>query len=215
MHVLVLCDDKWHPAAVPRAGLAPLAEQGYTFDFVEDAAGWSSAQLAGYPLTILTKANNISSANHEPWMTGELADAFAEAVRGGKGLVVIHSGTVGYRDVPTLHRLIGGGFVEHPPQCDVTVQPADAHHPLNQGVQPFTQRDEHYMMQLDAAGAEVFLTTESEHGQQPGGWTRREGAGRVCVLTPGHNLAVWQHAAFQQLLQNSLQWCVVQIGLGH
>jgi type 1 glutamine amidotransferase len=53
----------------------------------------------------------------------------------------------------------------------------------------------------------VFLTTTSEHGTQPGGWTRTEGEGRVCVLTPGHNLEVWLQPSFQALLLNTLRWC--------
>jgi hypothetical protein len=29
----------------------------------------------------------------------------------------------------------------------------------------------------------------------------------VCVLTPGHNVEVWQHPSFQALLVNGLDWC--------
>ena len=36
MRALVLCDDYWHPARTARAGLAPLAAAGLTFD--SDAA---------------------------------------------------------------------------------------------------------------------------------------------------------------------------------
>ena len=62
-------------------------------------------------------------------------------------------------------------------------------------------------MALDDAGADVFTTTNSEHGEQPGGWRRVEGSGRVAVLTPGHNLEVWLHTSFQALLLNCLRWC--------
>jgi type 1 glutamine amidotransferase len=62
-------------------------------------------------------------------------------------------------------------------------------------------------MDLDDAQADVFLAARSEHGVQPGGWTRTEGSGRVCVLTPGHNLEVWLHPAYQALILNGLQWC--------
>lgn len=33
------------------------------------------------------------------------------------------------------------------------------------------------------------------------------GAGRVCVLTPGHNPEVWSCPSFQALLRNGLRWC--------
>jgi type 1 glutamine amidotransferase len=82
-----------------------------------------------------------------------------------------------------------------------------AGHPLTAGCEPFTLHDEHYHMALDDANADVFMTTRSVHGQQPGGWARREGAGRVAVLTPGHVVDVWRHPSFQALLRNALGWC--------
>jgi type 1 glutamine amidotransferase len=54
----------------------------------------------------------------------------------------------------------------------------------------------------------VFMTTSSEHGTQPAGWTRTEGEGRVCVLSPGHNAEVWLHPSFQALLRSALLWCI-------
>lgn len=66
------------------------------------------------------------------------------------------------------------------------------------------------MIELDDAAADVFLETVSEHGTQPGGRTRREGDGRVCVLTPGHNLEVWLHPSYRTLIRNALGWCAGQ-----
>jgi len=63
------------------------------------------------------------------------------------------------------------------------------------------------MMEFDDPTADLFLTSTSEHGTQPAGWTRTEGAGRVCVLTPGHNLEIWLHPAYQALIHNALDWC--------
>jgi type 1 glutamine amidotransferase len=206
MHVLVLCDDRWHPASTPRQGLAPLEGQDFAFDYLEDARGWSPERMVSYPVTILTKSNDTTAADHTPWMTPEAELAFRDYVRGGGGLLVIHSGSASYKEQRTLRSLIGGVFDHHPPQCDVTVEPS-AGHPLAASVTPFTARDEHYMMELDAADAEIFLTTRSQHGAQPGGWTRAEGAGRVCLLTPGHNLEVWLHPAYQALLASALRWC--------
>ena len=62
-------------------------------------------------------------------------------------------------------------------------------------------------MALDDKQAEVYMTTTSEHGEQPGAWQRTEGSGRVAVLAPGHNLEVWLHSSFQVLLLNALRWC--------
>jgi type 1 glutamine amidotransferase len=155
---------------------------------------------------VLVKANHISSTNKQPWMTPEIADALRDHVRAGNGLLALHSGTAGYKETPVLRDLLGGLFVHHPKQCPVTVEP-QAGHPLTAGSVPFTEVDEHYFMEMTGEPVDCFLQTTSDHGSQPGGWTRSEGAGRVCVLTPGHNVEVWLNPGFQALLRNGLQWC--------
>jgi uncharacterized protein len=206
MRVLVLCDDYWHPARTARTGLGALRDSGCQFDWIEHAGEWSAERMAAYPLVVLTKANNISATDQQPWVTPVVEQAFSEHVRNGNGLLAIHSGTAGYTQTPLLRGLLGGVFVSHPPQCMVTVEPR-ADHPLTAGSAAFTLKDEHYHMALDDTQADVFLTTTSEHGTQPAGWTRREGAGRVAVLTPGHNVEVWLHPDFQTLIGSALRWC--------
>jgi type 1 glutamine amidotransferase len=206
MRILGICDDIWHPAQVVRKGLSGLEDYGFQFDWIENAKQWSAQQMAAYPAVILSKSNNISSANESPWMTENVQQAFLNYVRRGNGLLAIHSGTAGYEQTPVLRALLGGVFREHPEQCPVMVEPL-ANHPLSEGSQAFTLEDEHYQMDLDDHQADVFIKTKSEHGTQPGGWQRTEGDGRVCVLTPGHNLEVWQHPAYQRLLLNALRWC--------
>lgn len=206
MRVLVLCDDVWHPARVPRTGLGALPPHEFEFDWIEHAADWSAERMAAYPAVLLTKSNHTSSADKTEWMTGDVQTAFADYVRGGNGLLAVHSGTAGYQHTPILRALLGGVFIQHPAQCPVTVKPS-ATHPLSMGSAPFTLVDEHYFMALDDSQADVFAITTSEHGEQPGAWRRSEGAGRVAVLTPGHNQDVWLHPSFQTLLLNALRWC--------
>ncbi len=206
MQTLVLCDDYWHPARVPREGLGALPEDEFTFDWIENAHEWSPERMAPYPLVILTKSNNVSAADQTTWMTDTVQAALADYVRQGNGLLAIHSGTAGYEQTPVLRGLLGGVFARHPKQCPVTVEPR-AGYPLAAGSAPFTLKDEHYFMALDDPQAEVYMTTKSEHGEQPGAWTRAEGAGRVAVLTPGHNVEVWLHPSFQALLLNAMRWC--------
>jgi uncharacterized protein len=206
MKILVLCDDRWHPAATVKNGLAPLAARCFEFDFVEDARDWSAEKMARYNVVILSKSNHGSSTEHEPWMTPEIENAFLDYVRCGNGLLAIHSGTSGYQKNPTLRALLGGVFVRHPPQCETMIVPCESH-VLCDASTRFAVWDEHYFMELDDKAADVFLTTESEHGAQPAGWTRAEGEGRVCILTPGHNLDVWLHPSYQVLIENALRWC--------
>lgn len=207
MKTLILCDDYWHPARVPREGLRVLAGDEFTFDWIENARDWSADLMLTYPLVILTKSNNVSAADRTAWMTEPVQRAFCDYVRRGNGLLAIHSGTAEYEHSPLLRSLLGGVFIRHPEQCPVSVIPLEGH-PLTAGIAPFTlERDEHYFMALDDPQADVFVATRSEHGEQPGAWRRLEGQGRVAVLTPGHNLEVWLHPSFQALLDKCLSWC--------
>jgi type 1 glutamine amidotransferase len=205
MQVLVLCGDRWHPPEVVGGGLESLRQTGLSFDLVESMTGWSVGHLENYPAVLLTKSNNVSVSDQSHWMTPAIEEAFKRYVHSGGGLLAVHSGTAEYENNPVLRGLLGGVFASHPEQCPVTVS-GKADHPLCVGSEPFTLKDEQYFMEMDDPEADVFLTTISEHGEQSGGWTRTEGQGRVCVLTPGHNLEVWQHPSFQRLLVNALSW---------
>jgi type 1 glutamine amidotransferase len=206
MKALVFCDDYWHPARIAREGLGALTGTEFTFDWIEKTRDWSPETMLNYPVVILTKSNNVSSIDQTGWMTDRVQAAFLEYVHNGHGLLAIHSGTAEYDQIPVLRRLLGGVFHHHPEQCPVTVTP-HAGHPLSAGSAPFTLKDEQYFMTMDDPEVDVFVTTTSEHGEQPGAWRHVEGNGRVAVLTPGHNLEVWLHPSFQALLINSLRWC--------
>ncbi len=159
-----------------------------------------------YPVVVLTKSDNLSSSDPSGWISDSVQASLSAYVQRGNGLFAIHSGTAGYEQKPVLRALLGGVFAYHPEQCPVTVTPHLAH-PLCDGSAPFTLQDEHYFMAMDDPGADVFIMTSSANGEQPGGWRRTVGEGRVAVLTPGHNLDVWLHPSFQALLRNALRWC--------
>ncbi len=211
MNILVLCGDAWHQPEVAQKGLSALAGRDFKFDWIEDTRGWTAENLNSYPLVILTKSDNASVKDKTHWMTDSVQSAFSEYVHSGNGLLAIHSGTAEYEQKPIIRSLLGGVFLQHPEQCPVTMEPAD-NHLLCRGVAPFTLMDEHYFMALDDPQADVFLTTSSINGEQPGGWRRVVGKGRVAVLTPGHNLDVWLHPSFQALLGNTIWWCGNQQG---
>ncbi|MBB3129617.1 type 1 glutamine amidotransferase [Paenibacillus rhizosphaerae] len=210
MNILVLCDDNWHPADVVKGGLEPLRTRGFDFHYIlETDAEWQDSLerlLTEYDLLILAKSNRVSAVKEHPWIIDSTGGLLQRYVSAGGGLLVLHSGTVGYPDMEDMCGLIGGVFHHHPEQCPVTVEPVQDTE-ITRGIQAFTVQDEHYFMDMtDPTNVDIFMVTRSGHGEQPGGWTRMEGGGRVCVLTPGHNLAVWLHPGYQQLLQQALTW---------
>lgn len=205
--VWVLTDDRWHPGQVVIDGLRPLESAGYSFTFTKKIERIDLATLRQHPVVVLSKSNNTTQEDLEPWATAEVQKAFDDYVNEGGSLLVLHSGAASYQDEPILRELIGGMFVHHPEQCPVTVK-AKGSHPITEGFEAFTEKDEHYFMDTYDPNAVHILETESEHGTETGGWTRTHGKGKICVLTPGHNLPVWLNPEYQKLLKNALKWCL-------
>mgnify|MGYP000451981975 FL=1 len=77
------------------------------------------------------------------------------------------------------------------------------------GVSDFTERDEHYQVEVFGEGAETLFETVSETGGvQTGGYVKTIGRGKLCVLMPGHTLAVWENENFRRIVRNAIDWCM-------
>lgn len=215
--ILVICDDVWHPAEVIEKGIAPLAAERYQFEFVKAAKDILTPEMiAEYPLIICCKANNVTSGNPAPWFENSVTEVmggeFRSYVEQGGAFLAVHSGNVftGEGDgVKEYTDFVGNRFLSHPLRCEVLLK-KEKEHPIMRGVEEeFSIRDEHYQMEILAKDADVFLTSHSKTGgDQTAGYTRQMGEGRLCVLTPGHTLSVWQNKEFQQIFLNAVQWCL-------
>ncbi len=210
MKASVLCGDRWHPAEIVREGLEPLRTADITLDFTTEPEEWSPERIAAYEVLVLCKSCGKSAtpaANEDrDWLTDEIQQSLRGYVEQGGGLLVCHSGTVGYREKPTIFGLVGGVFDHHPPHSDVTLRYSGGFGRADGEPTTIQIHDEHYFVSTTNDIA-VFLNSESEKGTQPAGWTRRQGKGRVCVLTPGHFVDVWLHPVYQQTLRDALAWC--------
>ena len=222
MRVLLICDDYWHPGQVPTDGVAPLTQFGFQFDTITNANDFSPDTLRQYSVVILSKCDEVSHTDRQSWKTEVIQKAFIGYVESGGGLLAVHSGTVCGKNTEALDKLIGCRFISHPNACPVTVQPVKPH-PVTDGVNMFCETDEHYRIDLLASDADVLLASysppqgeESKYQEDPynntpaaicpAGYVRHKGKGRICVLTPGHYLAVWHNPQFQKLLANALRW---------
>jgi hypothetical protein len=214
--ILVLCDDQWHPAEViirGFKGLSDLVKDEFRFDFVSDAKDiLTPAFIARYPVIVCCKGNQLNSANNAPWFTPVTevgAGEFEAYVESGRGFFALHGGNTARegKDGWEYGAFVGNYFISHPPRCHIDVKITGTH-PIVRGVEDFSIRDEHYQLIHTAAGREELFRTYSEAGgEQIGGYVRHIGKGRLCVMTPGHILSVWEHPQFRKLLINGFRWC--------
>ena len=223
MRVLLLCDDHYHPGKVPDEGLAPLKEKGFSIDVIYDAGDFDPGKLNTYDVVVMSKCDHKTQADNTSWKTPAVIDAFIGYVENGGGLVVTHSGTVKGKDTQKLDEFIGCTFAFHPADCPTTVDVIKPH-PIADGVKAFTETDEHYHLNINTPYADIFLAsyappqgtpekyesapyTNAPAAVRAAGYTLERGKGRVCVLTPGHTLAVWHNPEYQRIVENALRWC--------
>ena len=223
MKILVICDDHYHPGQVIKDGLAPLKEKGFQFDVVENGLDVKPEMLKNYPVVILSKCDEASPEDKTSWETTALQQAFVDYVENGGGLLAIHCGLVSGKNTQVLHGLIGAKFKWHPADSIVTMETIKPH-PVTEGVNQFSQGDEHYYIELLADDVDILMASYSPSKGieekyetepyfnvpakiEPCCFVRTQGQGRVCVLTPGHHLKLWLDDNFQRLLDNSLRWC--------
>jgi len=220
--LLLLCDDYWHPGNVPSEGIKPLEEKGYSFDVIFNADDFSPDMLGKYAAVMLCKSNQRSQEDETPWMTNEIQKAFVNYVENGGGLLAVHNATVPSETSEVISRLMGCKFTFHPNNCPVLVSPLKPH-PITEGVGSFTEIDEHYRLEILSDDVDIILASyspaqgdETKFEEDPyhnttqwlgaAGLTRKQGKGRVCVLTPGHLLPVWLNSEFQKILANAVNW---------
>ena len=219
MKVLVICDDFWHPGEIVSRGLKPLETKGYDLDVVMHPRDMLTPEMIReYEAVVNARGNVFSPANSAPWFddglpTMVMPKDFRSYIEEGHGFIALHAGNTYTRaHRADMAELTGNDFIGHPAQCDVIYAPAGSH-PITKGVEAFTVRDEHYMLDVFAEDIQVFLTgtSESEAGTQKSGYAREMGKGRFVSLSAGHNLHVLLHPQFQRLMANALDWCAGRI----
>ena len=236
--ILLICDDVWHPAEVIEKGLLPLINDTYDVDMVKAAKDILTPEmLPEYDLIICCKSNNVTSGNPEPWFENTVTEVagpeFQAYVENGGAFLSVHSGNAFFGEgdgVKEYTEFVGNRFVGHPLRCEIQMRTrpvlinseadsdnsplAPSHsrniHPILEGVShQFLLRDEHYQIELLAEDADIFLTSHSaQGGDQIAGYTRTMCNGRLCVLIPGHTLAVWKNPDYGRLFRNAVAWCL-------
>lgn len=223
MRILLICDDYWHPGQIPIDGFSLLNDKEFDFDIIVDANELKPDTFSNYSVIILSKSRTLSPDDDFRWMSESLQQAFIDYVESGGGLLVTHSGLVSAENNERLDMLIGSKFAFHPDSSHVLAQPIKTH-PIVNGAQMFCEFDEHYRLEILADDIDVFMASYSPPlGDKSkieedsyfnatawlgaAGYSRTQGKGRVCALTPGHYIEVWKNPQYQLILKNALNWC--------
>ncbi len=131
-------------------------------------------------------------------------------VRGGGGLVALHTAVICFDADPRWRGLCGAawswGTSSHPPPGPVRVDRTGPEHPVTVEVGAFEVVDEVYL-DLDLCDdVTPLLTTELDGSVVPLVWARGVGEGRVVTDLLGHDLASITDPSHGRLLGQALRW---------
>jgi uncharacterized protein len=163
-------------------------------------------------------------------ITGDQLAGLTAAVIAGTGFTGWHGGICdSFRASSDYLHLVGGQFATHPGKepCEreggerdnflpytVTITDLGRAHPITAGIDDFALRTEQYWVLHDDL-IDVLATTT--HPTQtwhpwhrpvtsPAIWTRRWGAGRIVVTTPGHSLDVLENPNVRTVIERGMLW---------
>jgi trehalose utilization protein len=165
----------------------------------------------GLPAEVLEATDVLTWWGHAAHdrVADEVVDRVQEAVLGGMGLVVLHSGH--YSKI--FQRLLGTSCSlqwrnEGERELVWTVDPA---HPIAQGVpQPIViERQEMYGEVFDIPAPDELVFISSFEGGEVfrGGCCFRRGRGRIFYFSPGdQDYPVYHHPDIQRVIANAVRW---------
>ncbi|CAM3153707.1 ThuA domain-containing protein [Paenibacillus lupini] len=164
---------------------------------------------------ILFKDDKINPADERPihWLDADTEQAMLQYVYEGGGWLSWHSGLASYPEDGAYISMTRGYFKYHPDQKLVRFTAAPSatadgseHFAIDPAIS-FESKEEHYFVHCEEASTNVFMRTSSEDGESIGGWSHPYGKGRVCCLTPAHNLHTLILPEMKQLLEACVRWC--------
>jgi type 1 glutamine amidotransferase len=200
-----------------------LTKAGMAVDVTETPAkDLTPANLAKYDVLLLNYRDTKAGGPDTRW-SDDNKRAFADAVRGGKGLVVYHHASAAFVGGGELDRefekVIAGGWRKQGHHgkrhvFDLTVRKAD--HPVTRGLPAEFphNNDELYQNSLVPADATVLVTAFSDPAKDPKNtgkhepmvWVTKYGEGRVYHNALGHDVPAMKGPGFQSLLVRGVEW---------
>lgn len=178
--------------------------------------------LARYDVLLLNYKDTKNGSPESKW-SDDNKKAFADAVRGGKGLYVYHHASsafvAGSEFDKEFERIIAGGWRKqgnHGKRHEFSVTMRKSDHPITKGLPAeFAHaNDELYQnsvmfpdsVVLATAFSDKKLDPKNTDKHEPVVWVAQYGKGRVCENVLGHDVPAMQSPGFKALLIRGVEW---------
>ncbi len=151
--------------------------------------------------------------------TGDLPipnrEYFMEWLHSGKAFIGMHSSSDTFHGFPKFVGMIGGEFLTHGPQVEVTARVEDRHHPACQHYgESFQVYDEIYILKNFHRDRVHGLLSQDKHpntwapGDYPIAWCSEYGSGKVFYTSLGHREDIWTSDHYQKHILGGIHWAL-------
>jgi type 1 glutamine amidotransferase len=183
----------------------------------EDESFFEPDKLKGFDAVIMLNTTGEVFKGEEEGREDRLKASLVEFVKGGKGLIGMHSATDTYKNWKEYNDMMGGAFNAHPWHEKVRLKNLDPNHPLTKafGGKSFEVTDEIYQFREDTASpderrmllslsGEIEDTGKGKYGKDglyPISWCDDYGDGRIFYCSLGHRDEIyWNPVVLQHYL---------------
>lgn len=186
-----------------------LKAAGFTVHYTEDR-DQATTELSNADVAII-------SVNRSFFDTPAYRKALMDRIEAGKGVIMLHPGTwYGYKGWPELNaQVVGGGARGHDKLGPFQVKTLKADHPIMKGVPAsFDVEDELYYINAEGTPEgtlPIEVLAETSPSQKyskphPSVWITKNDKARIVGIALGHDERVHDHAAYQAILTNAVNW---------
>lgn len=139
--------------------------------------------------------------------------ALEQLGKSGQGIFLLHHAILAYEQWPFWADLVGirDRSFGYDMNQTVSVQVADSHHPITQGLESWQLVDETYSMASAGQDSHILLTTDHPDSMNVLGWTRQFRNSRVFCYQSGHDNLTYVNTGFRQTVLRGIQWCAGRI----
>ena len=189
------------------------AENGFAVDTSDDPRAFALENLRGYRALVLSNTNN------QIFDTPEQQAALQAYVRGGGGVVGIHSACGSMRGWPWFWAMLGGSFVRHPKLQEFTLQVVDRTHPSTSFLgATWRWTDEFYFLRDMPPDVRVLLAGDlatltdpqkpKDEKTRPLAWYHEFEGGRCWFTALGHRKEAYAEPNFRRHILGGILWAM-------
>lgn len=139
------------------------------------------------------------------------AEGITNYITSGGRVIFLHTG-ICLANNPSVEKLAGGKFIDHPPIDTIEMIP-DNTHPICEGIEPFELFEEPYIYQIHPDVVEnkqitIFMDYKYKETLYPAAWLINLQKGVTINLHPGHHVDVFKNERYRTILKRSISYLI-------